>query len=382
MIRPPSLRRSTILLAFSILVPVLPAQDDPPPTGARGATREQMWYAPTAEDWKRPVLITFQRTWHDALTVSRESGKPILICVNMDGEIASEHYAGIRYREAEKAALYDPYVCVIASVYRHAPRDFDLEGNRILCPRFGSVTCGEHITIEPVLYEKFFDGQRIAPRHIMVEGGGEETYDVFYAFDTQSVFAAIRDGIANRPETPPTVVRGDRTLVERVASRDIADRVAVEDAYQKGDEALRAALLKAAAENPEAEPLDLLRLAIFGFDPEMSKLARQALARVDSAGAVDLIAQALRVPMEGAERESLLTALQKIGETDPRARTLAVVHKGLDSRSKEVDDWRLDYADAFRRPRREAEFLHRERRRWVRWRCRGRPSRASRRCSG
>ncbi len=74
--------------------------------------REQMWPAPTAEDWAKPVLITFQRTWDDAVAVSKETGKPILICINMDGEIASEHYAGVRYRQPEIAELYEPYVCV------------------------------------------------------------------------------------------------------------------------------------------------------------------------------------------------------------------------------------------------------------------------------
>ena len=104
----------------------------------------------------------------------RQSNKPILICINMDGEIASEHYAGVRYRQPEIAKLYEPYVCVIASTYRHNPRDYDDQGRRILCPRFGSVTCGEHIAIEPVLYEKFFDGTRVAPRHIMVELDGSD----------------------------------------------------------------------------------------------------------------------------------------------------------------------------------------------------------------
>jgi hypothetical protein len=31
------------------------------------------------------------------------------------------------------------------------------------------VTCGEHIAIEPALFDQFFDGKRVAPRHIMVE---------------------------------------------------------------------------------------------------------------------------------------------------------------------------------------------------------------------
>ena len=105
-----------------------------------GVSREEMWFAPTEEDWARPCLITWQRTWEDAQQVAKETGKPILICVNMDGEIASEHYAGVRYRQAEIAALYAPYVTVMASVYRHTPRDHDEEGGRIQCPRFGGVT--------------------------------------------------------------------------------------------------------------------------------------------------------------------------------------------------------------------------------------------------
>src|SRR5262245_65077961 len=102
-----------------------------------------MWPAADAEGWKKPVLITWQRTWEDAVAVSKETKRPILVCINMDGEIASEHYAGVRYRQPDIAKLYEPYVCVIASVYRHNPRDYDEHGHRILCPRFGSVTCGD-----------------------------------------------------------------------------------------------------------------------------------------------------------------------------------------------------------------------------------------------
>jgi hypothetical protein len=221
------------LAALAMLVPA-PCQDTPGQTPPQGSQRERMWPAPTAEDWAKPVLIEFERSWEDAVAVSRETGKPILVCVNMDGEVASEHYAGIRYRQPEIAKLYEPYVCVIASVYRHNHRDHDEHGHRIPCPRFGSVTCGEHIAIEPMLFEKFMDGQRIAPRHIMVELDGSESYDVFYAFDTQSVFDAIEGGIANRTTKPEPIVRGDRSLVERVASRALEDRRAVEQAYAEG----------------------------------------------------------------------------------------------------------------------------------------------------
>ena len=157
--------------------------------------------------------------------VSKETGKPILVCVNMDGEIASEHYAGVRYRQPEIATLYEPYVCVIASVYRHTPRDYDEQGRRILCPRFGSVTCGEHIAIEPILFEKFFDGKRIAPRHIGVELDGKEMYDVYYAWDTDTIFNNLKDGHREAAaRSAAASCDGDRSLVENVASRDNEDR--------------------------------------------------------------------------------------------------------------------------------------------------------------
>src|SRR5262245_45201808 len=193
------MRRIALLLTLATPFHSAAAQGAPPPAG--GVDREKTWPAPTKEDWAKPCLVTWQRNYADALAVAKETGKPILICVNMDGEIASEHYAGIRYRRPETAALYEPYVCVIASVYRHTPRDYDEQGRRILCPRFGSVTCGEHIAIEPGLYDQYFDGKRIAPRHIGVELDRKEMYDVYYAWDTDTIFDALRDGIANRP--PP-----------------------------------------------------------------------------------------------------------------------------------------------------------------------------------
>jgi hypothetical protein len=152
--------------ALASIAPFVSAQEGVPPPP--GLVPEQMWYAPTAEDWAKPVAIRWQRTWDDAVRLSQQTKRPILVCVNMDGEIASEHYAGVRYRDPEIAKLWEPYVCVIASVYRHTPRDHDDQGRRIPCPRLGHVTCGEHIAMEAVVYAKFLDGKRISPRHVMV----------------------------------------------------------------------------------------------------------------------------------------------------------------------------------------------------------------------
>ncbi len=342
-----SRRRALAAPLAVLLVPFAAAQGNP---GA-GVNRETMWPAPTAEDWKRPCLVTWQRSFADAVAVSRATGRAILVCVNMDGEIASEHYAGVRYRQPEIAALYEPYVCVIASVYRHTPRDHDEEGRRILCPRFGSVTCGEHIAIEPGLHDRFFEGRRIAPRHIGVELDGAEMYDVFYAWDTDTIFDALRDGIAKRPP-PPAIERGERTLVELVASNDIADRRRVEAAYQRGDRRQRRALLDAAVALGAAAPVDLLRLAVCGLDDELNQLARRALPHCTGEGAVDLIGEALRAPIDAAEREALIAALVRLGESSPRARTLATAYRGLTRASSavDVDGWSQALAAAAASP--------------------------------
>jgi tetratricopeptide (TPR) repeat protein len=291
--------------------------------------REAMWPAPTAEDWAKPCLVTWQRTWEDAVAVAEETGQAILVCVNMDGEIASEHYAGIRYRQPDIAVLYEPYVTVIASVYRHSPRDHDEQGRRVLCPRFGTVTCGEHIAIEPVLFDQYFEDTRVAPRHIMVELDKSETYDVYYAFDTASVFQTIEDGVKGR-EYPPQPEQDEGSILDLVASADVGDRETVERAYGQGGRELRVQILSAASRRPERASLDLLRLAMAGFDPELARMARGVLVGAEGDAAISLILDALKEPMPEAERQALVAALSRLGEHSPRARVLAAVQQGLD----------------------------------------------------
>jgi hypothetical protein len=329
----------TPILAVStfagLLLAGLRAQEGVPPPP--GLVPEQMWPAPTAADWDKPVLIQWQRTWDDAVRLSKATQKPILVCVNMDGEIASEHYAGIRYRDPEISKLYESYVCVIASVYRHNPRDYDEQGQRIPCPRFGGCTCGEHIAMEPIVYEKFLDGKRIAPRHIMVELDGAEVYDVFYTWDTASVFTAIGDGIKNRKIQAPPVVKGDRSLLEKVASPDSSDRADVERAFAGADAEHRRAMLQAALALGEQAPVELLRLAAYGLDPDLAKQARAGMQKAKDPGTVELIADTLRAPLPNDERQALVDALGRFGATSTRARTLATAHRGLATASTNID---------------------------------------------
>jgi hypothetical protein len=316
-----------------------------PPALPEGMTEPQIWPAATAEGWAKPVVIKWQRSFDDALKVARARNRPLLVCVNMDGEIASEHFAGVKYRDPAVGELLAPYVCVVASVYRHTPRDYDENGQRVECPRFGTVTCGEHIAAETELYDKYFEGLRVSPRHIALDLSGKELYDVYYSWDTKTVLTAYVEGAKDFPPYQEPV-RDGQPLPERVASADIVDRQALEQAYKTGDVVLRRTLLKATAQRREVDHNELLRLAVFGLDVELAKLARQSLAQNQTEGAVDLIAEALKAPMDKDERDMLIAAAERLGEKFPRAKTLATLHKGLAIESKHIDATKARSASA------------------------------------
>jgi tetratricopeptide (TPR) repeat protein len=147
----------------------------------------------------------------------------------------------------------------------------------------------------------------------------------------------VREGRANFPPAKPPIVRGDRPILERVASRHIADRTAVENAYLNGDEETRRSLLEAAIMNGDAAQVDLLRLAIFGLNVDLSRTARSALAQVKTPDAAELVNDALQVPLEPTERDALIGTLKRLGEASVRARWLAGVHQGLAGTSTVVN---------------------------------------------
>ena len=67
------------------------------------------------------------------------TGKPLLLCVNMDGENASESLAWGRYRDPEFAALTSGFIPLVASPDVHGTRERDDGGRRVPDPRFGEI---------------------------------------------------------------------------------------------------------------------------------------------------------------------------------------------------------------------------------------------------
>ena len=146
--------------------------------------------------------IEWQRSLADALQVQSQTGQPLLLCVNTDGEVFCDRFAETTYRDPAFVALTKGYVCVIASPDRHTERDYDGQGRRIECPRFPGCTCSEHQNVEPELFARWFRGERYAPRHVAVPRNGEPLFDRFLDGSMQTAIDAIekaRGPVAGEP---------------------------------------------------------------------------------------------------------------------------------------------------------------------------------------
>ncbi len=154
--------------------------------------------------------ILWQRSLDDALAIAKAEKRPILIAVNMDGESACDRIVHEQYRDPKFVASTRPFVCLMASVFRHTPRDYDDRGRRIPCPRLGEITCGEHIALEPILYDKYLQGDRIAPRHALILPEGTKAFDMTLLFDLHDVDRKI----AESASLAPPVIVGTETSID------------------------------------------------------------------------------------------------------------------------------------------------------------------------
>ncbi len=223
--------------------------------------------------------IGWQRDLDDALAISRATGRPLLICVNMDGEAASESLANGRYRDREFARLVSGFVPMLVSPDQHETREHDDFGRRLPDQRFGRVICSEHVDDEPELYARWFSARRVAPRHVGVSTAtseGSVLFDVFLVNDLSVIDDTLRKHgvpIADAPD--PTTLDTDALL----ASHDSAFRDALEARFAAAapDERLRLAGLAMSKERDAQQP-ELLRMAFRDTDARVRSAAARCFA--------------------------------------------------------------------------------------------------------
>ena len=219
--------------------------------------------------------VHWQRSLADAEAMAKQHGRPLLVVLGMDGESASDRVWHENYRDPAFVASTRRCVCVVGSVFRHNAADHDAQGRRIDCPRFPGITCGEHIALEPQLFDKHLaDGERVAPRHALVRSDGSKAFDLSLCFDITDVDRALADAVRGiEPWSPP----GGDDWGALASRRDAAGRAAFEAAIAGirdprewedamvvlgavGDDGALEALRRALARSPDV-PMDRLLTA-------------------------------------------------------------------------------------------------------------------------
>lgn len=222
--------------------------------------------------------IHWQRSLEDALSISAAQKRPLLVAINVDGESGSDRIVTERYRDPRFVQWTRSFVCVVASVSRHNSRDFDERGRRIPCPRLGEVTCGEHVALEPILFDRYLGGERVSPRHAVVQTDGTKSFDVFLLFDMADLDARLaacaKD--APPPSAAPDLPRDARALKTKnkerwgqwlalASARDARGRAAFESVVAGvSDETRTLEALAAVSERGDAGSFGVVRTIVSG----------------------------------------------------------------------------------------------------------------------
>ena len=266
----------------------------------------------TEESRAMPPLMPWQRNLEDALAMVQATGKPLLICVNMDGEPASEGLAWARYRNPEFVQLASGFIPLLASPDRRNPREYDDRGRRIPDWRFGRLINSEHIDIEPTLFERYFQDQRVAPRHLGIDKDGKMLFDIYLSNDLTIIDTALREhGKPDARGSQPSLESLDVDTLMR--SPDAAHRDRLEDLFSMADESTRAGLAERALTGSVHHP-EILRLALRDPSAGVRHQAVRTIAQRPDRAPLELFPEVLRAAAGDPALDSLLVeALHRLG---------------------------------------------------------------------
>ncbi len=312
--------------------------------------------------------MPWQRNLDDALALVERTGKPLLVCVNMDGESASESLARSRYHDPRFIELVEGFVPVLASPTRHFEADYGNRGWRLPDPKFGRIVESEHITHEPTLYKRYFSGNRVAPRHVGVAADGAILFDLFLLNDLGVIDRTLKQ--YGKFDVPPLNV-DVMTRAELLDCPDAAARERFEREFVAEADAVREQIAAVAFSNDRAtQHPAIIRMALRDPAPGVRHAAVRGVAgRIvydaehdGTAFAVPFLPDAFRVAAEfDGLREELARATAALAKSSDeeeakRGMRLAPIFEGLVATSEVVDVDRWLAAFAVAQPEEEVEL--------------------------
>lgn len=155
-----------------------------------------LWLAALAGAEDLPQ-VEWASSWENAFRQAKAEGKPVLVCINSkDGEQANETTAKEIYRDPLFVALSRKFVMVLVSTREHAAAG--------PCPRFGKVTCAEHLRcwedLNAACGETFVvpgsGGDMISPQHAWFAPDGRLLRRKEYVLDKEELMRRMRATLA------------------------------------------------------------------------------------------------------------------------------------------------------------------------------------------
>jgi len=282
--------------------------------------------------------VEWAPSWEKAFQQAKSEGKPVLVCLNSrDGEQANETTAKEIYRDPLFVALSRKFVMVLVSTHKHAETG--------PCPRFGKVTCAEHLRcwedLNAACGKTFVvpgsGGDMISPQHAWFAPDGRLLRRKEYFLDKEELMQRMRatlvdlgTGGAKAGEAGPV---GDKERAEFDRLKGAADREArmaalgnllatekaavheeliallgtTKDASLKGDILRALASAQVAAARPAAE-----RLLADG-DPVVRSVAAVSLEILADKDSVPALLKRARTEDDPAVRKNVYRALGSCG---------------------------------------------------------------------
>lgn len=168
-------------------------------------TLSTAWLTASAQD--KPAAVDWAKDWEAAFLEARDSDRPVMVCINSkDGESATERAAKTTYKDAEFVALSRKLVMIVISTRQHTLTDGT-------CPRFGTVTCEQHLNCWKELRnrhgDKFFipgsSGEMISPQHAWFRKDGSllrrKEYELSKA-ELMERMRAVLEEVKGQPVAP------------------------------------------------------------------------------------------------------------------------------------------------------------------------------------
>ncbi|MGB0954346.1 MAG: HEAT repeat domain-containing protein, partial [Planctomycetota bacterium] len=127
--------------------------------------------------------ISWKADYREAFAEAKERDTIVFLAVNMDGERANDTAAKKLYTDKLILPLAAEAVSLVASKFEHAASG--------ACPRFGTVTCTDHQTIDKAARSQILKpgatGEVIAPHHVFLDKQGNILMSVPYQIDNKEL---------------------------------------------------------------------------------------------------------------------------------------------------------------------------------------------------